>query len=76
MFVFSSFVQACDSLGPIDVLINCAGFAVCGLFEETSIEDFKVGNSSTHSSDKRPLTKSGSDRIGSDWTRLNLIGSD
>jgi len=34
--------QACDSLGPIDILINCAGFAVCGLFEETSVEDFKA----------------------------------
>lgn len=35
-------VQASEALGPIDILINCAGFAVCGLFEETSIEDFKV----------------------------------
>ena len=29
-------------MGPVDVLINCAGYAVCGLFEETKIEDFKV----------------------------------
>lgn len=29
-------------MGPIDILINCAGFAVCGLFEETPVEDFKV----------------------------------
>ena len=29
-------------MGPVDILINCAGFAVCGLFEETSVEDFKV----------------------------------
>ena len=35
-------MQACDSLGPIDILINCAGYAVCGLFEETSVDDFKV----------------------------------
>jgi len=34
--------QACETLGPIDILINCAGFAVCGLFEETSVEDFKA----------------------------------
>lgn len=34
--------QACNSLGPVDILINCAGFAVCGLFEETSVEDFKA----------------------------------
>ncbi|XP_027058595.1 3-ketodihydrosphingosine reductase-like [Pocillopora damicornis] len=34
--------QASEALGPIDILINCAGFAVCGLFEETSIEDFKA----------------------------------
>ena len=39
-FVFV--LQASEVLGPIDILINCAGFAVCGLFEETSIEDFKV----------------------------------
>lgn len=39
-FVFV--LQASEALGPIDILINCAGFAVCGLFEETSIEDFKV----------------------------------
>lgn len=35
-------MQACDSLGPVDILINCAGYAVCGLFEETSVDDFKV----------------------------------
>ncbi|XP_067053779.1 3-dehydrosphinganine reductase-like isoform X1 [Acropora muricata] len=34
--------QACDSLGPVDILINCAGYAVCGLFEETSVDDFKA----------------------------------
>lgn len=39
-FVFV--LQASEALGPIDILINCAGFAVCGLFEETLIEDFKV----------------------------------
>lgn len=36
------FLQASETLGPIDILVNCAGFAVCGLFEETSVEDFKV----------------------------------
>ena len=36
------FCQASETLGPIDILVNCAGFAVCGLFEETSVEDFKV----------------------------------
>ena len=35
-------VQACESLGPVDILINCAGFAVCGLFEETTVDQFKV----------------------------------
>lgn len=34
--------QACETMGPVDILINCAGFAVCGLFEETSVEDFKA----------------------------------
>ncbi|KAL9975519.1 hypothetical protein ACROYT_G012688 [Oculina patagonica] len=34
--------QACETQGPVDILINCAGFAVCGLFEETSVEDFKA----------------------------------
>ncbi|XP_073233880.1 3-dehydrosphinganine reductase-like isoform X2 [Porites lutea] len=35
--------QACESLGPVDILINCAGFAVCGLFEETTVDQFKFG---------------------------------
>ena len=35
-------MQACESLGPVDILINCAGFAVCGLFEETTVDQFKV----------------------------------
>ncbi|XP_073233879.1 3-dehydrosphinganine reductase-like isoform X1 [Porites lutea] len=34
--------QACESLGPVDILINCAGFAVCGLFEETTVDQFKA----------------------------------
>lgn len=34
--------QACESLGPVDIFINCAGFAVCGLFEETLVDNFKA----------------------------------
>lgn len=31
-----------DELGPVFLLINCAGSAVCGRLEDTSIEDIKV----------------------------------
>ncbi|XP_055375143.1 3-ketodihydrosphingosine reductase isoform X2 [Condylostylus longicornis] len=30
-----------ENFGDIEMLINCAGFAVCGVFEEVSIEDAK-----------------------------------
>ncbi|KXJ67985.1 3-ketodihydrosphingosine reductase [Aedes albopictus] len=30
------------SLGPVFMLINCAGMAICGTIEETSIEDAKL----------------------------------
>lgn len=42
IYDISFIAQACETQGPVDILINCAGFAVCGLFEETSVEDFKV----------------------------------
>ncbi len=29
-------------VGPVSVLVNCAGYAVVGRFEETAVEDFKV----------------------------------
>jgi len=35
------FKEVEESIGEIEVLINCAGFAICGVFEEVSIEDAK-----------------------------------
>ncbi len=34
--------QASEMQGPVGMLVNCAGYAICGRFEELSIEDFKV----------------------------------
>ncbi|EDO35908.1 predicted protein [Nematostella vectensis] len=33
--------EACLALGPVNLLFNCAGYAVCGVFEDTRPEDFK-----------------------------------
>ncbi|XP_032231793.2 3-ketodihydrosphingosine reductase isoform X2 [Nematostella vectensis] len=35
--------EACLALGPVNLLFNCAGYAVCGVFEDTRPEDFKFG---------------------------------
>lgn len=37
----NSIKEACDCNGPIDILINCAGYAISGTFQETDPEDFK-----------------------------------
>ena len=31
-----------EELGPIFMLVNCAGMAVCGRLEDTSVSDIKV----------------------------------
>ena len=31
-------------LGSVTMLVNCAGYAVAQKFEDTEIDDFKVGN--------------------------------
>lgn len=39
--VEASIRQAEEAVGPVDMLVNCAGTSVSGRFEETNIEDFK-----------------------------------
>ncbi|XP_031562922.1 3-ketodihydrosphingosine reductase-like [Actinia tenebrosa] len=39
--VEKAFDEVYSTFGPVDVLFNCAGYATCGVFEETNIEDFK-----------------------------------
>lgn len=34
--------QAQEKLGPVDMLVNCAGMAVSGRFEEMEVDRFKV----------------------------------
>lgn len=31
-----------EGLGPISMLVNCAGMAMCGRLEDTSVKDIKV----------------------------------
>jgi len=31
-----------EELGPIFILMNCAGMAICGRLEDTSVSDIKV----------------------------------
>jgi 3-dehydrosphinganine reductase len=31
-----------EELGPIFMLVNCAGMAICGTLEDTSVSDMKV----------------------------------
>lgn len=37
-------LQAQEKLGPVDMLVNCAGTAVAGKFEEMEVERFKVSS--------------------------------
>lgn len=34
--------QAQEKLGPVDMLVNCAGMAISGKFEEVEVDRFKV----------------------------------
>ena len=36
--------QAQEKLGPVDMLVNCAGMSFSGKFEELEVDSFKVGN--------------------------------
>ncbi|MEQ2167818.1 hypothetical protein GOODEAATRI_007897 [Goodea atripinnis] len=36
--------EAQEKLGPVDMLINCAGTAISAKFEEMEVERFKVSN--------------------------------
>lgn len=38
-------MQAQEKLGPVDMLVNCAGTAISGKFEEMEVERFKVSTS-------------------------------
>lgn len=40
--IFFSWSQTEDKHGPVDVLINCAGVGLAKIFENISIEEFKV----------------------------------
>lgn len=35
-------MQAQEKLGPVDMLVNCAGTSIAGKFEEIEVERFKV----------------------------------
>lgn len=34
--------QAQEKLGPVDMLVNCAGMSISGTFEEVGVDSFKV----------------------------------
>lgn len=36
-------VQAQEKLGPVDMLVNCAGTSISGKFEDVDVDRFKVG---------------------------------
>lgn len=36
-------MQAQEKLGPVDMLVNCAGTSISGKFEEVEVDRFKVG---------------------------------
>lgn len=36
-------VQAQEKLGPVDMLVNCAGTSLSGKFEDVEVDRFKVG---------------------------------
>lgn len=38
-------MQAQEKLGPVDMLINCAGTSISAKFEEMEVERFKVSTS-------------------------------
>lgn len=40
--IAKAFAEVEVDSGPIFMLVNCAGAAVCGKLEDTSVEDFKV----------------------------------
>lgn len=35
-------MQAQEKLGPVDMLVNCAGTSISGKFEEVEVDCFKV----------------------------------
>lgn len=37
------FMQAQEKLGPVDMLVNCAGSSISGKFEDMEVDRFKVG---------------------------------
>lgn len=39
--VAKCFAELEEAVGPIYMLVNCAGLAICGVFEEVSVEDTK-----------------------------------
>ena len=40
--ILKALFQAYKCNGSVDILINCAGFALCGTFKDTESEDFRV----------------------------------
>lgn len=37
-------MQAQEKLGPVDMLVNCAGTSISGKFEDVEVDRFKVGS--------------------------------
>lgn len=40
--MFCRVLQAQEKLGPVDMLVNCAGMAISGKFEEVEVDRFRV----------------------------------
>lgn len=36
-------MKAQEKLGPVDMLVNCAGTSISGKFEDVEVDRFKVG---------------------------------
>lgn len=45
LFIYAFLMQAQEKLGPVDMLVNCAGTSISGKFEEMEVERFKVSPS-------------------------------
>ncbi|XP_065064132.1 3-ketodihydrosphingosine reductase-like [Rhopilema esculentum] len=42
LYIRNAYKEAQECNGSVNILINCAGFAYCGTFENTDSEDFKL----------------------------------
>lgn len=53
-----AFFQAQEKLGPVDMLINCAGMSVSGKFEDLEVSTFEVSKNLFFDHGDSPYTKS------------------